>query len=314
MPGQLGNAAIAGHRTTYGQPFFRSRQAPHPGDEIMVTTRRTAATCTRSRARRSCRRPTTRWSPRLDPTIATLTLTTCHPSSTARASGSSSTQPTRCGRPDRSGRRRSPQLRPPDRRAGEPAAHRRRRLGADHPVPTDPTTLVRARPRWAPTTTRNGRPGRAPRGQPAASPTPSPTAGSATRRDIQIVLWGSAGAGRIGSDRQQTAKRGGLGRPHRRDRAVRPRVVLLLPERQPATPSEPLRRFRTRRAQRPVKFGGRLSRNVVRPSSASALAQAADRAASNRSSTARFGHRPFQADLVAGDRRGAQPRRAGAPR
>jgi sortase A len=38
MPGQPGNAAIAGHRTTYGAPFFRLDELA-PGDEIRVTTR-----------------------------------------------------------------------------------------------------------------------------------------------------------------------------------------------------------------------------------------------------------------------------------
>jgi sortase A len=37
LPGQLGNAAIAGHRTTYGQPFFDVDKL-EPGDEIIVTT------------------------------------------------------------------------------------------------------------------------------------------------------------------------------------------------------------------------------------------------------------------------------------
>ncbi len=37
MPGQLGNSAIAGHRTTYGQPFYRLDELK-PGDEIVVTT------------------------------------------------------------------------------------------------------------------------------------------------------------------------------------------------------------------------------------------------------------------------------------
>ena len=37
MPGQAGNAAIAGHRTTYGAPFGDIDQLI-PGDEIMVTT------------------------------------------------------------------------------------------------------------------------------------------------------------------------------------------------------------------------------------------------------------------------------------
>jgi sortase A len=37
LPGQPGNAAIAGHRTTYGAPFNRIDELS-PGDEIMVTT------------------------------------------------------------------------------------------------------------------------------------------------------------------------------------------------------------------------------------------------------------------------------------
>jgi sortase A len=37
MPGQEGNAAIAGHRTTYGAPFHRLDEL-RPGDEITVTT------------------------------------------------------------------------------------------------------------------------------------------------------------------------------------------------------------------------------------------------------------------------------------
>ena len=37
LPGQLGNSAIAGHRTTYGQPFYDIDQVT-PGDEIIVTT------------------------------------------------------------------------------------------------------------------------------------------------------------------------------------------------------------------------------------------------------------------------------------
>jgi sortase A len=37
MPGQPGNAAIAGHRTTYGAPFFRLDEMK-PGDPILITT------------------------------------------------------------------------------------------------------------------------------------------------------------------------------------------------------------------------------------------------------------------------------------
>ena len=37
MPGQLGNAAIAGHRTTYGAPFNRIDELV-AGDEITIVT------------------------------------------------------------------------------------------------------------------------------------------------------------------------------------------------------------------------------------------------------------------------------------
>jgi sortase A len=37
LPGQLGNAAIAGHRTTYGAPFYDLNQLV-PGDLVLITT------------------------------------------------------------------------------------------------------------------------------------------------------------------------------------------------------------------------------------------------------------------------------------
>ena len=75
MPGQLGNAAIAGHRTTYGQPFNRIDELV-PGDEITVVTL--------SGTFRYLVTQQLVVSPRqvevLDQTPdATLTLTTCHP-------------------------------------------------------------------------------------------------------------------------------------------------------------------------------------------------------------------------------------------
>jgi len=41
LPGQVGNAAIAGHRTTYGAPFYRLDEL-RPGDLVYVTTRQGA--------------------------------------------------------------------------------------------------------------------------------------------------------------------------------------------------------------------------------------------------------------------------------
>jgi len=78
LPGQLGNAAIAGHRTTHGQPFFDIDDV-EPGDEIVLTTL----------AGRYVYRVTgsivvgpadyDRVIPTLDPAKATLALTSCHP-------------------------------------------------------------------------------------------------------------------------------------------------------------------------------------------------------------------------------------------
>jgi sortase A len=82
LPGQLGNSAIAAHRTTYGQPFFDIDKLQN-GDEIVVTTL----------AGRFVYRVTGQQivSPSdyqviatTDPTLATLTLTSCHPKWTAR--------------------------------------------------------------------------------------------------------------------------------------------------------------------------------------------------------------------------------------
>ncbi len=82
LPGQLGNSAIAGHRTTFGQPFFDVDKL-ETGDEIIVTTV----------AGRFVYRVTGQEivSPSdyqviatTDPTLATLTLTSCHPKYTAR--------------------------------------------------------------------------------------------------------------------------------------------------------------------------------------------------------------------------------------
>lgn len=82
LPGQLGNAAIAGHRTTYGQPFHDIDKLAN-GDEIVTTTLagrfvyRVTGTQIVSPSDYQVVATT-------DPTIATLTLTSCHPKWTAR--------------------------------------------------------------------------------------------------------------------------------------------------------------------------------------------------------------------------------------
>ena len=75
LPGNPGNAAIAGHRTTYGAPFLRLDEL-RPGDRIEVTTRDADATyeVTGSRVVNPTQNEV------LEPTPDNrLTLTTCHP-------------------------------------------------------------------------------------------------------------------------------------------------------------------------------------------------------------------------------------------
>ena len=80
MPGQLGNAAIAGHRTTYGAPFNRIDELA-PGDEITIVT--VSGTFHYSVTGQLIVTP--KQTEVLDPTPdATLTLTTCNPKYSAR--------------------------------------------------------------------------------------------------------------------------------------------------------------------------------------------------------------------------------------
>ncbi len=83
LPGQLGNASIAGHRTTYGSPFFDVDQL-EAGDELIVTMANGdqftyEVTFTEIVAATDYWVVTTR-----DSSIAELTLTSCHPKYTAR--------------------------------------------------------------------------------------------------------------------------------------------------------------------------------------------------------------------------------------
>lgn len=82
MPGQLGNAAIAGHRTTYGQPFFDVDELQN-GDEIVVTTL-TGRYVYRVTGQQVVAPSDYQVIATVDPTKATLTLTSCHPKWTAR--------------------------------------------------------------------------------------------------------------------------------------------------------------------------------------------------------------------------------------
>lgn len=75
LPGEAGNAAIAGHRTTYGAPFYRLNEL-QTGDPIFVTT--AAGRHRYEVSELKIVTPEDVWV--LDPTDdSRLTLTTCHP-------------------------------------------------------------------------------------------------------------------------------------------------------------------------------------------------------------------------------------------
>lgn len=84
LPGQLGNAAIAGHRTTYGHPFYRLDDL-HTGDEITIKMV-TGGTFVYVVTGKEIVAPNeyARVIPTRDPNVATLTLATCHPVYTSR--------------------------------------------------------------------------------------------------------------------------------------------------------------------------------------------------------------------------------------
>lgn len=79
-PGEDGNFAVAGHRTTYGSPFF-SLEELSQGDEILVTDR-SGQQHVYEFAAREVVSPGARWvlgDDPLDTDRPTVTLTTCHP-------------------------------------------------------------------------------------------------------------------------------------------------------------------------------------------------------------------------------------------
>ncbi len=80
LPGELGNAAIAGHRTTYGAPFNRLGELVD-GDEILVTTLKGSFTYTVGRVHVVKPSQVEVLNPTPTPT---LTLTTCHPKYSAK--------------------------------------------------------------------------------------------------------------------------------------------------------------------------------------------------------------------------------------
>lgn len=79
-PGEEGNFAVAGHRTTYGAPFLHLDEM-RPGDEIHVTDPE-GDRHTYEVAEQRVVAPNARWVVDPDPLDSgapTLTLTTCHP-------------------------------------------------------------------------------------------------------------------------------------------------------------------------------------------------------------------------------------------
>ena len=77
LPGQLGNSAIAGHRTTYGQPFHNVDDLDN-GDEIIVTTT-SGRFVYRVTGQQIVSPSNYQVVATTDPTRATITLTSCHP-------------------------------------------------------------------------------------------------------------------------------------------------------------------------------------------------------------------------------------------
>ena len=88
LPGQIGNFVVSGHRTTYGAPFNRIDELEQ-GDPIVVETRDTWFTyrvSTKEIVPPSAIEVTYPVPKHADekPTIARLTLTSCHPKYSAR--------------------------------------------------------------------------------------------------------------------------------------------------------------------------------------------------------------------------------------
>ena len=80
LPGQLGNSAIAGHRTTYGQPFYDVDKID-PGDEIVISYPGDGPTFTYVVTDTEIvgADDYDRVVPTKDPSLATLALSSCHP-------------------------------------------------------------------------------------------------------------------------------------------------------------------------------------------------------------------------------------------
>jgi sortase A len=78
LPGQLGNSAIAGHRTTHGHPFLHIDRL-EAGDDIKITTLAGTYIYVVTGTQIVSPDDYALVIPTVDPTKATLTLTSCHP-------------------------------------------------------------------------------------------------------------------------------------------------------------------------------------------------------------------------------------------
>jgi sortase A len=82
MPGQLGNTAIAGHRTTYGAPFGEVDKLAI-GDEVIFTVPTGRFVYAVTNVEIVDPSDYDKAVPTQDPTLATMTLVSCHPKYTA---------------------------------------------------------------------------------------------------------------------------------------------------------------------------------------------------------------------------------------
>lgn len=78
LPGQVGNSAIAGHRTTHGEPF-RNIDDLDPGDELILTTLAGRFTYIVTGTEIVLPSEYDKVVPAADATKATVTLVSCHP-------------------------------------------------------------------------------------------------------------------------------------------------------------------------------------------------------------------------------------------
>jgi sortase A len=83
IPGQLGNTAIAGHRTTFGAPFFRIDEV-EPGDQIVITTLAGRFVYIATETVIVGADDYAEVVPTRDPEQATISLISCHPRYTSR--------------------------------------------------------------------------------------------------------------------------------------------------------------------------------------------------------------------------------------